>query len=47
MGRMQDTPSHGRKRELPFLEQQGRELLEKAVFRKEEARPQDSEQAVR
>lgn len=39
MGHITDTPSHGRKGEVPFLEQEGREILEKAVFRSEGERP--------
>lgn len=42
MGNIQDTTSHGRK-EVPFLEQKGREILEKAVFRKEGERPQNKQ----
>lgn len=36
MGHIQDTPMTVEKREMPFLEQQGGEILEKAVFRKKE-----------
>lgn len=33
MGHVRKTPpGHSRKREMPFLEQQGGETLEKAVF---------------
>lgn len=39
VGHIQDTPSHGRKGEVPFLEQSGGATLEKAVFRKKGERP--------
>lgn len=42
-GNIQDTTSHGRKEVVSFLEQKGREILEKAVFRKEGERPQNQQ----